>query len=54
MEQIYRWDLAAPFGSGNEPQAAKPFTADRLAEGARMLRDVWYTCWVKSEAPGKP
>jgi hypothetical protein len=48
VEQIYRWDREVRFGSGKEPEAAKAFTADRLAEGAHMLRDVWYTCWTKS------
>lgn len=48
VEQIYRWDHTARFGSGKEVPDAKPFTADRIAEGARMLRDVWYTCWRRS------
>ncbi len=48
VEEIYKFDLAGKFGSGHEPAAAKPFTAGRLAEGARMLRDVWYTAWVRS------
>lgn len=51
VEQIYRWDQAAQFGEGNEPAAAKPFTIARLAEGATMLRDLWYTAWVRSAAP---
>jgi hypothetical protein len=51
VEQIYRWDKDAPFGDGNEPAAAKPFTAARLAEGAQMLRDAWHTAWVRSQAP---
>jgi hypothetical protein len=53
VEQVYRFDLAGKFGSGREPADAKPFTADRLAEGARMLRDVWYTCWLDSAPAGK-
>lgn len=55
VEEIYRFDLAAPFASGHESPEAKAFTADRLAEGARMLRDVWYTAWVRSgrlKSPG--
>lgn len=51
IEQIYIWDKTAPFGSGQEPAAARPFTAARLADGARMLRDVWYSAWVKSGLP---
>ena len=48
VEQIYRWDRANRFGSGHEPKEAKTFTAERLAEGAYMLRDAWYTCWIRS------
>src|SRR5690606_3948364 len=44
-EQSYRGDREERFGSGREPAAAKPFTAARLADGARMLRDVWFTAW---------
>ncbi len=51
VEQIYRWDQQAAFGEGKEPAAAKPFTIARLGEGATMLRDVWYTAWVRSKAP---
>ncbi|MPZ21027.1 MAG: hypothetical protein GEV06_24470 [Luteitalea sp.] len=48
VETIYRWDSEAPFGSGRERAEAKPFTAERLAEGAAMLRDVWVTAWRRS------
>jgi hypothetical protein len=51
VEQIYIWDKQAPWGSGREPAEAKPFTAARLADGARMLRDVWYSAWVRSGRP---
>jgi hypothetical protein len=51
VEQIYRWDQQAAFGEGGEPADAKPFTIARLGEGATMLRDVWYTAWVRSKAP---
>jgi hypothetical protein len=51
VEQIFIWDQQAPWGGGHEPPEAKPFTAARLADGARMLRDVWYTAWVRSGQP---
>ena len=51
VEQVYIWDKQAAWGSGKEPAEAKPFTAARLADGARMLRDVWYTAWVRSGQP---
>jgi hypothetical protein len=51
VEQIYIWDKQAAWGGGKEPAAAKPFTAARLADGARMLRDVWYSAWTRSGQP---
>jgi hypothetical protein len=51
VEQVFIWDKQALFGSGHEPAEAKPFTAARLADGARMLRDVWYSAWIKSGRP---
>jgi hypothetical protein len=51
VEQIYIWDKQARFGSGKEPAEAKPFTAARIADGARELRDFWYTAWVRSGTP---
>lgn len=51
IEQIYIWDKKTPFGSGKEPKAAAAFTAARLADGARFLRDLWYTAWMRSGEP---
>ena len=48
VEQLYTLDKAGAFGSGNEPQGAKPFVAGRLAEAASMLRDVWTAAWELS------
>jgi hypothetical protein len=39
-----------PYGI-QEWAEARPFTAARLADGARMVRDVWYTAWVRSGRP---
>jgi hypothetical protein len=51
VEQIYIWDLESPFGGGKELAEAKPFTAERLAAGARMIRNFWYSAWIRSGAP---
>lgn len=51
VEQIFAWDKQARFGDGKEAAEAKPFTAARLADGARELRDYWYTAWVRSGEP---
>lgn len=51
VEQIYIWDKESPFGGGEEAKAAAPFTAARLADGARMIRDYWYSAWKRSAIP---
>ena len=51
VEQVYIWDKESPFGGGEEAREAAPFTAARLADGARMIRDFWYTAWVRSGQP---
>jgi hypothetical protein len=48
LEELYALDQAHPFGAGGEPPEAKRFTCERLADGARALRDFWYTAWVRS------
>lgn len=53
IEQLYQIDKANRFEAGTAAPANKEFTAARLAAGARMLRDVWWTAWVTS-APRVP
>ncbi len=48
VEMLYDFDRSAAFGSGKESPEAKAFTAQRLSDGASMLRDVWYTAWMVS------
>jgi hypothetical protein len=48
LEELYALDQAHPFGGGGEPPEARRFTAERLADAARALRDFWYTAWVRS------
>jgi hypothetical protein len=48
LEQVYAFDQAHPFGEGGESPEAKRFTCERLADGARALRDFWYAAWVRS------
>lgn len=52
VETLYRLEQEARF----DPDAAAPrshvdFTAERLASGASMLRDLWWTAWVRSAEP---
>jgi hypothetical protein len=50
VEQLYKLEKEGGFqGAGSE--ASRAFTAERLADGASMLRDMIYAAWVES---GKP
>ena len=48
VERMYQIDKAHPFDANTTAPENKAFTADRLAAGARMLRDLWWTAWVTS------
>lgn len=50
MEQVYELEKAGGFEGEGTPQS-REFTADRLAAGASMLRDLIYTAWVESGNP---
>ena len=51
VEPLYQLDKAHPFDTTTTDAANKAFTVDRLAAGARMLRDIWWTAWVTSGQP---
>ena len=48
VERLYQLDKAAPFGADTDAPDSKQFTVSRLAAGATMLRDLWWTAWVTS------
>lgn len=48
VERLYAIDKAAPFNAETTDEANKTFTVSRLAAGAGMLRDLWWTAWVTS------
>jgi TonB family protein len=50
MERVYQLDKAHGFDGTGTPEA-KQFTAERLAAGASMLRDLYVAAWVKSAEP---
>ena len=59
LEQLYELDKVARFDSTTIAEGHKKFTAERLAAGAEMLRDLWWTAWetsapVSSAAPAAP
>ena len=47
VEKVYRLEKAAGF-EGAGTAESREFTAERLAAGASMLRDMIYTAWVES------
>jgi hypothetical protein len=54
VEQLYVLDKKVPFGKDNVSPEHKKFTAARLAAGAQMLRDLWWTAWVTSDPALSP
>ena len=50
VEKVYQLEKAGGFvGAGSSE--SREFTAERLAAGANMLRDMIYTAWIKSAEP---
>jgi hypothetical protein len=48
LDTLYVIDKAAPFQAETTNDRQKAFAAARLAAGAEMLRDIWWTAWVTS------
>ncbi len=48
VERMYQLDKAAPFDASNSTPANKEFAVARLAAGATMLRDLWWSAWQSS------
>jgi len=48
VDRLYALDKAAAFDSTNTRPEHEQFAVDRLAAGAAMLRDLWWTAWVTS------
>lgn len=48
VEQLYILDKQEPFGDKTASPEHKKFVSARLAAGAQMLRDLWWTAWVTS------
>jgi hypothetical protein len=48
IEPLYQLDKAHPFDANTTDPADMAFATDRLAAGAKMLRDVWWTAYVTS------
>lgn len=50
VERVYQLDKLHGFEGAGTPEA-RQFTAERLAAGASMLRDLIYAAWVQSAQP---
>jgi len=48
MIPLYELDKRVRFDTNTTSAENKAFTVDRLAFGAKMLRDIWWTAWVTS------
>ncbi len=51
LDRLYEIDTATPFSAGTTTAEQKAFASARLAAGAEMLRDIWWTAWVTSGQP---
>jgi hypothetical protein len=52
VEKVYQLEKAGGFTGKGTPES-RAFTAERVAAGASMLRDMIYTAWVDSAIPVK-
>ncbi len=50
VEKVYQLDKAGGFVGAGTPES-REFTAERLAAGASMLRDMIYSAWLDSAQP---
>jgi len=48
VEQLYVLDKQEKFEAETKSSEHKKFVSERLAAGAQMLRDLWWTAWVTS------
>lgn len=48
VEPLYILDKKEQFSATNNSPEHKKFVSERLAAGAQMLRDLWWTAWVTS------
>jgi hypothetical protein len=49
LDRLYSLDKIEAFGPDTKSAEHRQFTAGRLAAGAIMLRDLWWTAYVTSD-----
>ena len=53
VEEVYRLEKAGGFEGAGTP-TSRQFIEQRMAAGAEMLRDLWYTAWIDSAVDPPP
>src|SRR5207302_9133880 len=53
MEPLYKLEKAGAFKGSGSPEG-RAFAAKRLAAGAQMLVNMWYTAWMESAVDPPP
>lgn len=54
LETLYELEKKESFNDVTKSEEHKQFVSKRLAAGAQMLRDLWWTAWVMSEVKETP
>lgn len=54
VEELYLLDKKDRFGAANLSPDHKKFASQRMAAGAEMLRNLWWTAWVTSDPALNP
>jgi hypothetical protein len=52
LERLYELDQVEAFGRDTRNPAHKQFAVERLAAGANMLRDLWWSAWLDGAPDG--
>jgi hypothetical protein len=48
LTRLYELDQTEPFGPATRNPEHESFAIERLVAGANMLRDLWWTAWIRS------
>src|SRR5688572_9243832 len=54
LARLYELDLTERFGPETRGAEHEQFAIERLVAGANMLRDLWWTAWIRSGEPEPP
>jgi hypothetical protein len=54
VERLYIIDKSQQFSATNTSAEHKKFVTERLAAGAQMVRDLWWTAWMTSDPALSP